>query len=104
MILSELAGLKPADAGFRHFIAEPRFDLIPTLDAEIPTNVGTIGIRRERTEDDRCEVYISKPETAACTFCAPEDWTVKTVAADGTVITDGNMAKGKVLQVTVVRY
>lgn len=104
MILSELAGLKPADAGFRHFIAEPRFDLIPTLDAEIPTNVGTIGIRWERTEDDRCEVYISKPETAACTFCAPEDWTVKTVAADGTVITDGNMAKGKVLQVTVVRY
>ncbi len=83
MILSEIAGLKPYGAGFGRFILEPRFDLVESLDAKMPTNVGEIGVSWKRETEDECTVSLVKPEAACCIFCPPEGWKIESVRQNG---------------------
>ncbi len=93
MILSEIAGIKPGNCGFRSFVLEPRFDLVKIVDATVPTDVGEIGVSWSREEDERCTVSLTKPEETTCTFRAPAGWTV----------VEGTDSKGMVLTGTEVK-
>lgn len=76
MILSEIAGLKPYDAGFKEFIAEPRFDLVKVLNASMPSNAGQIGISWDYDGGEQCDVAVTVPTGAKCHFVAPKGWQV----------------------------
>lgn len=83
MILSEIVGLKPLDAGFDQFILEPRFDLVGQIEAQMPTNAGEIGISWKQGSDGSCTVCLTKPEAAGCVVRVPEGWSVKEIQLDG---------------------
>lgn len=104
MILSELAGLKPEDAGFGRFIAEPRFDLVCSLKARMPSNAGVLGISWEALDDEKAVVTVTKPEDAACRFVPPEGWRVESVTADGKTVDGLAIGKGHELVFTVVKW
>lgn len=86
MILSEIVGLKPLDAGFADFIFEPRFDLIPQVDAAMPTNVGEIAASWS-CADGVCTISLTKPETAVYHFAAPAGWQLIAAEEEGSVVT-----------------
>ena len=83
MILSEIAGMKPYDAGFYKFILEPRFDLVKILDAKMPTNAGEIGVSWKRENESECSVLLTKPQKSECVFYPPKGWEIKKISLNG---------------------
>ncbi len=77
MILSEIVGLKPYQAGFDTFVLEPRFDLVKTVEAEMLTNSGKIGVSWKRQSETECMISLSKPEKTVCFFGAPTGWQIE---------------------------
>ena len=86
MILSEIVGLKPYEAGFADFIFEPRFDLIGRVEATMPTNVGEISVTWSCAEET-CIVVLEKPDNTVSRFGAPAGWRLVETKEEGTVVT-----------------
>lgn len=98
MILSEIAGIKPGDCGFASFVLEPRFDLVKTVNATVPTNVGDISVSWSREADDRCLLILKKSDEAVCTFYAPKGWQIES----GTNM-DGCIAYGTEIKISLIK-
>lgn len=98
MILSEIAGIKPGDCGFASFVLEPRFDLVKTVSAMVPTNVGEICVAWRRDSEECCKVTLKKPQNAVCVFRAPKGW--KTVLGNGS---DEWITEGTDIEISLIK-
>ena len=82
MILAEIAGIKPYEVGFEHFVVTPRFDLVESVSAKMPTNSGEIGVSWKSDSKGETLLTIETEAENTCDLILPNGYQLISLTAD----------------------